>query len=297
MSAVTTLGAIFLPSNPPERLPGLARAADAAGLEQLWLWEDCFLNSGIAAAAAALASTTRLQVGIGILPVPFRNVALAAMEIATLRRLFGERAVIGIGHGVQDWMEQVGVKAASPMGLLREYTTALKALLHGERVTVQGRYVKLADVALDWAPEPPPGLLIGATGPKTLALSGELAAGTILTGGTMPEGVRAACRHIAEGRGASAGVDRADGGQAPHEVVVFLPAATGPGAAERLAAQQRRFALDDPGLAGDAKTIATGVERWIEAGATTIVLQPTSDDPDPEEFVRFVAQDLRPLIS
>lgn len=293
---MTTLGAVFLPQLPPERLLDVARAADDSGLEELWLWEDCFLNSGIAAAAAALASTTRLQVGIGILPVPFRNVALAAMEIATLRRLFGERAVIGIGHGVQDWMEQVGVKAASPMGLLREYTTALRALLNGERVTVQGRYVKLDAVALDWPPEQPPALLIGATGPKTLALSGELAAGTILTGGTMPEGVRAARRHIAEGSRAWAGVDRADDAGAPHEVVVFVPAATGPGAAQRLAEQQRRHGLDDPGLAGDAQMIATGLERWIEAGATTVVLQPTSDDPDPEEFVRFVAQDLRPLI-
>ena len=280
---MTTLGAIFLPSNPPERLPALARAADEAGLEQLWLWEDCFLNSGIAATAAALASTTRLKVGIGILPVPFRNVALAAMEIATLHRLFGDRAIIGLGHGVQDWMEQVGVRAASPMTLLREYTTALRALLDGERVTTAGRYVKLDGVALDWVPVSAPELLIGATGPKTLALSGELADGTILTGGTSPEGVRAAKRHIAAER--------------PHELVVFLPAATGPGAAERLAAQQSRYGTDDPGVAGDAKAVAAGIERWVEAGATTIVLQPTTDDPDPEQFLRFVSEEVRPLVS
>lgn len=280
---MTTLGAIFLPSNPPERLPALARAADEAGLEQLWLWEDCFLNSGIAATAAALASTTRLKVGIGILPVPFRNVALAAMEIATLHRLFGDRAIIGLGHGVQDWMEQVGVRAASPMTLLREYTTALRALLDGERVTTAGRYVKLDGVALDWVPVSAPELLIGATGPKTLALSGELADGTILTGGTSPEGVRAAKRHIAAER--------------PHELVVFLPAATGPGAAERLAAQQSRYGTDDPGVAGDAKAVAAGIERWVEAGATTIVLQPTTDDPDPEQFLRFVGEEVRPLVS
>ena len=280
---MTTLGAIFLPSNPPERLPALARAADEAGLEQLWLWEDCFLNGGVAAAAAALAVTTRLKVGIGILPVPFRNVALAAMEIATLRRLYGERAIVGIGHGVQDWMEQVGVKAASPMTLLREYTVALRALLHGETVSTQGRYVRLDDVALDWPPDPAPELLIGATGPKTLALSGELADGTILTGGTSPGGVRTAKLHI--------------GTEKDHELVVFLAAATGPGAAERLADQQRRYGMDDPGVAGDAQAIAAGIERWVEAGATTVVLQPTSDEPEPENFLRFVAEEVRPLVS
>ena len=70
---MTILGAIFLPSNPPERLRDIARAADEAGLEELWLWEDCFLNSGIAAASAALAWTENLRVGIGILPVFQRN--------------------------------------------------------------------------------------------------------------------------------------------------------------------------------------------------------------------------------
>src|SRR3954470_18272439 len=110
-AVMTIIGAISLPQNPPENLRAIARAAEESGLEELWLWEDCFLNGGVSAAAAALAWTTRLKVGIGIMPVPFRNVALAAMEIATLRRMFGDRAIVGLGHGVQDWMAQVGVKA------------------------------------------------------------------------------------------------------------------------------------------------------------------------------------------
>jgi alkanesulfonate monooxygenase SsuD/methylene tetrahydromethanopterin reductase-like flavin-dependent oxidoreductase (luciferase family) len=205
------------------------------------------------------------------------------MEIATLRRLFGARAIVGIGHGVQDWMEQVGAQVASPMTLLREYTTALRALLNGETVTTRGRYVRLDEVALDWPPEPAPELLIGATGPKTLALSGELADGTILTGGTAPSGVRTAKLHI--------------GTEKDHDLVVFVPAATGPGAAERLAEQQSRYGMDDPGVAGDARAVAAGLERWIEAGATTVVLQPTTDEPDPEGFLRFVAEEVRPLLS
>ena len=39
---MTTLGAVFVPQLPPERLRDLARAADEAGLQELWLWEDCF---------------------------------------------------------------------------------------------------------------------------------------------------------------------------------------------------------------------------------------------------------------
>ncbi|GAA2517396.1 oxidoreductase [Winogradskya humida] len=278
---VTNLGAIYLPMNPPERLPEVARIADRAGLEQLWLWEDCFLNSGIAAASAALACTERLRVGIGLMPVPFRNVALAAMEIATLHRLFGDRPIAGIGHGVQEWMAQVGARAESPMTLLREYTTALRSLLHGEEVTTDGRYVHLDAVRLDWPPSSPPSLLIGATGPKTLQLSGELADGTILTAGTSPDGVRTAVTNIRPD-------DR-------HDVVVFMMVETGPGAAERLAAQQEKSG--GWGVAGDAAAIAEGVESIAAAGATTVVLQPTeSNSPPPGEFVRFVAEEVRPLV-
>ena len=280
--AVTNLGAIFLPQNPPERLRDVARAADEAGLEQLWLWEDCFLNSGIAAASAALAWTTRLRVGIGILPAPLRNVALTAMELATLHRMFGDRAIVGVGHGVQNWMAQVGVKPASPMTMLREQATALRALLRGETVSTEGRYVQLDGVRLDWPPAVAPPLIFGATGPKTLALAGELGDGTILVGGTSPDGVRAAIAHIAA--------------PGPHEVILFLPAALGPTAADRIARQQERYGMDHPGVAGDAAAVAAAIEPFVQAGVTTVILQPTVDDPDPEAFVRAVATEVRPLV-
>lgn len=121
---MTKLGAVYLPQLPPDRLRSVVQAADDSGLDQLWLWEDCFLYSGIAAAAAALAWTDRVKLGIGLMPVPLRNVALTAMELATLEQLFPGRILPGVGHGVQDWMEQIGARATSPMTLLREYVPA-----------------------------------------------------------------------------------------------------------------------------------------------------------------------------
>jgi len=53
---------------------------------------------------------------------------------------------------------------------------------------------------------------------------------------------------------------------------------------------------DEVGVAGDAATIAAAVQRWADAGADTVVLQPTSDDPDPVRFIEFVASEVRPLI-
>ncbi|MFC7549277.1 LLM class flavin-dependent oxidoreductase [Plantactinospora sp. GCM10030261] len=289
---MTNLGVVFLPQLPPERLRGVARAADEAGLDELWLWEDCFYQSGLASAAAALAWTDRLRVGVGLLPVPLRNVALTAMEVATLHRMFPGRVLAGVGHGVQDWMAQVGARVESPMTLLREYLDALRALLRGERVTVTGRYVRLDDVALDWPPATVPAVLAGATGPRTLRLSGERADGTILTGGTPVDRVREARRLVDEGRSAG---NRTD----DHPMVVYLHAATGPDAADRIEAERRSWgyeATTDVTVAGDAATVAAAAQRWADAGADTVVFQPTPDDPDPEGFVRFIAREVRPLV-
>jgi alkanesulfonate monooxygenase SsuD/methylene tetrahydromethanopterin reductase-like flavin-dependent oxidoreductase (luciferase family) len=190
MSPVT--GVVFRPQSPPEELRSVVEYAEAAGVAELWLWEDCFLEGGLTTAAAALAWSTRLRVGVGLLPVPLRNPAVAAMEIATLARLFPGRLTVVLGHGVQDWMAQVGAAVESPMTLLREHTLAVRSLLAGETVSASGRYVHLDGVALDWPPATPPTLLVGARGPRSIALAGEVSDGVLLDSVTDPEVVRRA---------------------------------------------------------------------------------------------------------
>lgn len=287
-----TLGCVFRPQVPPERLAAAARAADAAGVDELWLWEDCFLSGGIAAASIALANSERLRVGVGVLPVPMRNVAVTAMEIATLARAYPGRVRIGVGHGVQVWMAQIGEKVASPMTLLREYVTALSALLRGERVTVDGRYVQLADVRLDWPPSPDTELLMAATGPRTLSLSGELATGTVVTSGTTPEGVREARQHIL------GGIAKRSAPQA-HSTVVYLVCTTGPDAARRARDELAYWKLDpsqDLAAYGTPDEIASATRRWVDAGADTIVFQPPADE-DVEAFFGVIGQHVRLLLT
>ncbi|MFG2954622.1 LLM class flavin-dependent oxidoreductase [Streptomyces sp. NPDC048291] len=292
---MTSLGAVFRPQLPPERLRDVVRVADGVGLEELWLWEDCFREGGISAAAAALGWSERVRVGVGLLPVPLRNVAVTAMEVAALHRMFPGRAIVGVGHGVQDWMGQVGARAESPLTLLREHLDALRALLRGERVTVDGRYVRLDGVALDWPPAGPVEVLAGAEGPRTLRLSGAAADGTVLTSATSPDGVRRALRLIEEGRlAAGRGADE------PHTVVVYLLTATGSDGPARLRAELVAEGLEsvpDLGVAGDADAVAKAVQRLVEAGADTVILQPTADEPDPEGFVRFTTEEVRPLVA
>jgi alkanesulfonate monooxygenase SsuD/methylene tetrahydromethanopterin reductase-like flavin-dependent oxidoreductase (luciferase family) len=252
------IGAIARPQLPPERIRDVALAAEAAELDELWLWEDCFWEGGISMAGAVLGMTERLRVGIGLLPMPLRNVALAAMEIAALDRLFPERFVIGLGHGVQEWMGQAGARVKSPLTLAREYFAALRGLLAGEEVTTSGDHVNLDHVRLVWPPARVPALHMGAFGPKATRLTGEIGDGTIVAGEVSLADYVAMREHVLDARAAAG---RGDG----HVFTVFVAAELGAvGAAEQVAA-------------------------WTGVGVDRIVMCPGEDEPDPDAFVRAVA--------
>jgi len=272
------IGLIIRPEWPPERLRGLAAAVEAAGLDDVWLWEDCFWSGGVAAVSAALAATSTVRVGLGLMPAPLRNPVLAAMEISGLARLYPGRFVPAAGHGVLPWMEQVGAAVDSPMGLLREWVAAVRALLHGETLTVSGQYVRLDHVALDWPPETVPPLLVGARGPRTLALAGELADGLCLDASLTPAGVARAIERSAARR--------------PSEVVVYLPVGSAPGSAERILKQLREPTdpLAERTALGTPAEVAASIRAYADAGATTIALQPTPDDPDIEGTLALAAE-------
>lgn len=281
---MSRIGTIFSPyPHPPEELRDAARAAEDAGVEELWLWEDCFRSSAWAAAAAALAVTDHLRIGVGIAPLPLRNVAASAMEVATIERMFPGRLLPGFGHGVQDWMRQVGAKAASPLTLMQEQLPALRALLAGETVTTDGRYVKLRDVALDWPPATAPLVYAAAEGPKTLALAGTVADGVVLDSRHTVAEITAAVETVQAARSQAGRAGRAD-------VVAYVLAAFGPGARERATAvlSDRPDAAERV-LAGSVSEVAEGVARFQAAGVDDVVLLPT-DDVDLRAFFSAVGQ-------
>lgn len=177
---MTQIGMCFDRSFPAAAIPEYARRLESAGLDQLWLIEDCFFTAGVSLAAAALAVTERLRVGIGILPAVARTAAVTAMEIATLANLAPGRFIPGIGHGVQDWMGQMGVRPRSPLTALDETITNVKRLLAGEEVTFDGDYVHLDRVRLAAPPADVPPVLAGVQQERSLAVAGRVADGVIL---------------------------------------------------------------------------------------------------------------------
>jgi alkanesulfonate monooxygenase SsuD/methylene tetrahydromethanopterin reductase-like flavin-dependent oxidoreductase (luciferase family) len=212
------VGMCFDRSLPAPFVVEVAEALEADGVDQLWVIEDCFYTAGISLAATALARTETLTVGIGILPAVARNPAVTAMEIATLAQLAPGRLLSGIGHGVQDWMEQMGARTPSPLTTLDEAITIVRRLLHGESVTFGGSVFSMRDVALAAPPDDPPPVLAGVRGRKSLALAGRVADGVVLAEGAGPTYVREA-------------IERA-GAPDPFRVSVFTALAVGDDARE-----------------------------------------------------------------
>lgn len=187
-------------SFPPEAGVEFARRLEHGAVEEMWFIEDCFFTTAPPLAAAALAVTERLTVGLGILPAVARTAAVTAMEIATLAALGPGRVVAGIGHGVQSWMAQMGAATSSPLATLDEVITSVRRLLAGETVTFHGQHVVLDDVRLDRPPSAVPAVIAGVRGPKSLARAGVAADGVLLDAPCPPQYVRWARAQCAAGQ-------------------------------------------------------------------------------------------------
>lgn len=187
---------VMLPRDLPARdVLTFAQRAEDLGFDQIWVVEDLGFRGGLAQAGPVLAATQNIGVGVGILPAGARNVAFAAMELATLAQLFPGRLTAGIGHGMPDWMKQSGAWPASPLTLLREYTTALRLLLRGEPGPADGQYVQTAGVVLNEIPEIVPPVILGVRRPKSLAIAGQVADGLLLAEPAAPAYITASMEH------------------------------------------------------------------------------------------------------
>ncbi|MFF7446082.1 MULTISPECIES: LLM class flavin-dependent oxidoreductase [unclassified Streptomyces] len=188
---------VMLPLDLPvgEVLP-YVRRAEELGFDQVWVVEDLGWRGGVAQAATVLASTTNLTVGIGIMPAGARNVAFAAMELATLAQLHPGRLIAGIGHGMPAWMRQVGSWPASPLTLIEEYAKALRLLIAGKPGPANGRYVRCEGVVVTEIPDIVPPVILGVRGPKSQAVAGEVADGLLLAEPAAPGYITASLRHL-----------------------------------------------------------------------------------------------------
>lgn len=266
----------------------LAREARDAGLHSAWFGQS-FAYDSPSLAAIVGREVSGLQVGTSAIPIFGRHPLLVSSQAQTAQAATGGRYHLGLALGTKHLTETgFGIPYERPIGLLREFLTALRPLLetggadfHGELLTATTPYSAAVPGA-----EPAVPVLVAAMGPQALRVSGELADGIL----PFLAGPRALGEHIVPAVTAAA----AAAGRPAPRIVALVPGvvtadaeAVRESAAEALALYERipsyRRAVELSGASraaeiaviGDEETVAAEVRRYREAGATEVVFTAT----------------------
>jgi probable F420-dependent oxidoreductase len=166
---------------PIARLVDLAREAERCGYDTVVAGEvagpDVFgLLSTIAAA------TEHVNVGTGVVPMSTRPVGLLAMGFQTLASIAPGRVIAGVGVSSPTVIERWhGGAFAPPLPYVKEFLPALRQALDGEKLDLEGDYVRSQGFRTTLPQGPRIPIVVGAMRPKMVGLSGELADGAFLT--------------------------------------------------------------------------------------------------------------------
>jgi 5,10-methylenetetrahydromethanopterin reductase len=169
----------------------IVRYAETKGFDAVWQADSRLVRDAVVPMAAFAAVTDRISIGSGVVDCWTRNPARLASTFSTLDDLAPGRIKLGIGAWWDPLAAKVGIDRARPLRVMREVVTACRALLHNETVTIDGEYVRLDGVELDYVyqerrPKDVP-IYIGATGMKMMELTGEIADGAVLNYLVSPE--------------------------------------------------------------------------------------------------------------
>lgn len=162
----------------------LAEAADAGGIDAIWVTEDPEGWDAFGVLGAIAARTHRAWLGSGVATPYQRHPNLLAASLATLDRLSDGRAVLGLGRGQPEWYERtLGMERGHPLARLEESIALIRAWQaapHRAASPADGEFG-----VRDWERQvhplrPIPPILLAAAGPRALALAGRSADGVIV---------------------------------------------------------------------------------------------------------------------
>src|SRR3984957_11374756 len=138
-----------------------ARRLEAAGYRAAWTNEAVGGKDALVQLAVLLAATERLVLGTSIANIWARAPQTAHGAAALLAQAFPGRFALGLGVGYPQQAASVGREFGRPVGTMREYLEQM------------GAPTQLPAPDVDYPK------IIGANGPKMLALSGEIADGAM----------------------------------------------------------------------------------------------------------------------
>src|SRR5262245_51942268 len=158
----------------------LAQVAEHAGFDQFWVSNDLFLRSAPVILATIGTATQRIEIGSCILNPYTINPGEIAMLAATMDELTGNRFNLGLAAGAADFLKWVGLSQEQPVAAMRETMSAVRRLVAGERVPLQGPFLQWQAAAYLRFPAPRvTPIYVGALGPQMLRLAGEIGDGVL----------------------------------------------------------------------------------------------------------------------
>jgi alkanesulfonate monooxygenase SsuD/methylene tetrahydromethanopterin reductase-like flavin-dependent oxidoreductase (luciferase family) len=230
--------------------------------------------------AAVAALTARVGLGTLVTPPFFRNPGVLAKQVATLDRIAPGRVTLGLGAG---WFppefESYGLPfppLGERMRALDEIAEVLPRLWSEERVSFDGRHVRLKDALCEPKPERRPRLLIGGGGERVLLRIAARRA-DLWNNLAIYQPKLAHKIEVLKQRCAEVGRDF-DEIEVSQQCTVVIAEDE---AAARAALEKARkvfgghlgAALEEHGLWGDPARVAEGIERHRALGCTHFVIE------------------------
>jgi probable F420-dependent oxidoreductase len=160
------------PDRPAEEALHTAAIADRLRFGELWIGETDTWDAFALASAVGLA-TDRIEMTVGPLPVAVRDPMMIAMGAASVAALTRRRIGVALGMSSPRVVEQWHGRSASRSATaLEESARAVRGLLAGERVDLDGEVVRTSGFRLRLAPPGGP-LSVAAFGDRAVRTAAE----------------------------------------------------------------------------------------------------------------------------
>ena len=162
---------------PPGDVVADAVEAEEAGFASAWCTHITRGIDSLTVLGAAARATSRIELGVGVVPTYPRHPMALAQSAATLQALAGGRFVLGVGVSHRPVIEGMhGLDYSSQIGHLREYLVVLNSLLTDGSVSFDGEHYRVHGGFTVPGTSPVP-VIVGALASRMCRLGGELADG------------------------------------------------------------------------------------------------------------------------
>lgn len=181
----------FVPNQPLADSLRVVQLGERLGYEMAWIPDQTFFRDPFLVMAAWAQATENIQLMIGVTNPYTRHPAQVARAIATVDEISAGRANLGIGSGNRrELLLPMGYEQDAAAARTREMVGLVRALLQGETLQHESRYVTARDLQLSWQPERAAiPIYIAARGARMLEAAGELTDGAAIGALVSEEGL------------------------------------------------------------------------------------------------------------